>query len=348
MVAALARQPAEFDYRLFVSGADQLPPLPGSNFRWCPTRVSPRWLARIWGRARLPLPVEVFTGTIDLYHATDFVLPPTRARHTLLTVHDLSFVRVPETASPGLKAYLDAAVPRSVRRADHILANSQATKDDLVTLYGTSADKITVLLSGVDARFQPTDDPVVRQKYALPDRPYLFSVGTVQPRKNYIRLIQALAALRQQGHDLDLVIAGGKGWLDDPIHAAIQSLKLGDHVHLIGFADDIDLPALYSAALITAVPSLYEGFGIPVLESMACGTPVVTSTVSSLPEVAGDAALMVDPTNLDALIAALDRLISSETLRHDLTTRGLVRARTFTWERSAQQLNDLYRRLLAS
>ena len=223
-----------------------------------------------------------------------------------------------------------------MRRADHILADSQATKDDLIALYGTPADKITVLLSGVDARFQPTDDPSVRQKYALSDRPYLFSVGTVQPRKNYIRLIQALAVLRERGYDLDLVIAGGKGWLDDPIYAAIQSLKLGDHVHLIGFADDADLPALYSAALITAVPSLYEGFGIPVLESMACGTPVVTSTVSSLPEVAGDAALMIDPTDLDALIDALDRLIDSETLRHDLTARGLARAREFTWERSAQ------------
>ncbi len=350
LVAALARQPAEFDYRLFVSGADQrqLPAQPGPNFRWCPTRVSPRWLARIWGRARLPLPVELFTGATDLYHATDFVLPPTLARHTLLTVHDLSFVRVPETANPRLKAYLDAVVPRSVRRADHILADSQATKDDLIALYNTPADKITVLLSGVDARFQPTNDPSVRQKYALTERPYLFSVGTVQPRKNYVRLIQALAVLREHGHDFDLVIAGGKGWLDDPIHAAIQMLKLDDHVHLIGFAADSDLPALYSAALITAIPSLYEGFGIPVLESMACGTPVITSTVSSLPEVAGDAALLVDPTDLDALIDVLDRLIGSETLRNDLAARGLARAREFTWGRSAQQLSDIYRHLLAS
>ncbi len=131
-------------------------------------------------------------------------------------------MRVPETASPSLKAYLDAVVPRSVRRADHILADSQATKNDLIALYDTPADKITVLLSGVDARFQPTDDPGVRQKYALSDRPYLFSVGTVQPRKNYVRLIQALAVLRERGHDLDLVIAGGKGWLEDPIYAAIH------------------------------------------------------------------------------------------------------------------------------
>ncbi len=346
LVTALARQPAEFEYRLFVSGADQLPTLPGANFQWRPTRISPSWLARIWGRARLPIPVEVFTGRTELYHATDFVLPPTRARRTLLTVHDLSFVRVPEAASPSLKAYLDNVVPRSVRRADHILADSQATKDDLVALYTTPEDKITVLLSGVDARFQPTRDSGIRPKYGLSARPYIFSVGTVQPRKNYIRLIQALAVLRERGHDLALVIAGGKGWLEDPIYAAIHAAKLEDYVHLIGFADDTDLPALYSAALITAVPSLYEGFGIPVLESMACGTPVITSTVSSLPEVAGDAALMVDPTQLDAIINALERLINDQALRHDLATRGLARAQTLTWARSAQQLSDIYRRML--
>lgn len=286
IVAALARQPAIFDYPLFVAGARELPALPGKNFTWKPTRLTPLWLARLWQRARVPLPVEIFTGKVDLYHATDFVLPPTRAR-SLLTVHDLSFVRVPETASPALKAYLDVVVPRSVKRAEHILADSQATKDDLVNLYGTPEDKITVLLSGVDPRFQPTQDASVRGKYNIPERPYIFSVGTVQPRKNYTRLIHALAALRGKDYDIGLVISGGKGWLDDPIYEAIRDAKMDDYVRFIGFADDADLPALYSGALITAVPSLYEGFGIPVLESMACGTAVVTSNLSSLPEVGG-------------------------------------------------------------
>ncbi len=189
LVAALARQSSAFDYKLFVSGAGDLPPLPGEQFAWKPTRLSPKWLARLWQRARLPVPVEVFTGRVDLYHATDFVLPPTLARKTLLTVHDLSFVRVPEAASPALRAYLDAVVPRSVRRATHILADLQATKDDLIALYQTPPDKITVLLSGVDPRFHPIDDPQVRPKYKIPARPYIFSVGTVQPRKNYTRLI---------------------------------------------------------------------------------------------------------------------------------------------------------------
>lgn len=344
IVAALARQPAAFDYRLFVSGAGELPALPGGNFTWKPTRLTPLWLARIWQRAQVPWPVEAFTGKVDLYHATDFVLPPTRAR-SLLTVHDLSFVRVPETASPALKAYLDVVVPRSVKRAEHILADSQATKDDLMSLYGTPENKITVLLSGVNPRFKPTQDASVRGKYNIPERPYIFSVGTVQPRKNYTRLIHALAALRGKGYDVGLVISGGKGWLDDPIYAAIRDAKMDDYVRFIGFANDADLPALYSGALITAVPSLYEGFGIPVLESMACGTAVVTSNLSSLPEVAGDATLLVEPTDLDAIIDALQRLIDDEILRNTLRAKGLTRAREFTWERSAAELHAIYARM---
>ena len=347
LVAALARQPADFNYRLFVAGAGQLPTSPGTNFIWKQTRLHPKTLARLWQRARIPLPVGIFTGAVDLYHATDFVLPPTSAR-SLLTVHDLSFVRVPETASPRLKAYLDVVVPRSVRRANHILADSQATKDDLIALYDTPPEKITVLLSGVDARFHRVDDPSIRQKYKIGTRPYIFSVGTIQPRKNYARLIHALAALRSRGNDLDLVIAGGRGWLEDPIYAAIRDVHVEDHVHFIGFADDADLPALYTAATITALPSLYEGFGIPVLESMACGTPVLTSNVSSLPEVAGDAALTVDPTDLDVIVASLQRLIDDTALRSSLIAKGLSRAQTFTWDRSAQQLRQIYAQLLAS
>jgi glycosyltransferase involved in cell wall biosynthesis len=355
LVAALARQPNSDAYRLFVAGArtSQLPPLPSPAFTWHPTPLTPRWLARIWQRARLPLPVELFTGRVDLFHATDFVLPPTLpGTQTLLTVHDLSFVRVPETASPSLKAYLDVVVPRSVKAADHVLADSQATKDDLMALYGVASEKVTVLLSGVDVRFQRVEDhqqrAAVRERYKIPERPYLFSVGTVQPRKNYARLIQALAHLRAAGHDLDLVIAGGRGWLDDPIYAAIQEQNLIDHAHFIGFADDADLPALYSDAVCVALPSLYEGFGLPVLEAMACGTPVVTSNLSSLPEVAGDAALTIDPLNLDALVNALEQLLTDTALRERLIAAGYARAAQFTWDRSAAQLRDVYTILLSS
>lgn len=354
LTAALARSPSSHRYRLFVAGAAfrDLPPPPAAQFAWRPTRLTPRWLARIWHRARFPLPVECFTGSIALFHATDFVLPPTLPRtRTLLTVHDLSFVRVPETSPPRLKAYLDVVVPRSVARADHVLADSEATKRDLVELYDTPPDKITVLLSGVDARFHPVRNlaalDAVRQKYHLPDRPFILSVGTVQPRKNYARLIHALALLRSRGHEVDLVIAGGKGWLDDPIYDALRDARMTDFVHFIGFAHDDDLPALYSAAACVAVPSLYEGFGIPVLEGMACGTPVLTSTVSSLPEVAGNAALTIPPDDIAAIAEGLERLLTEEHLRQTLVSRGLERAQTFTWERAAAQLLEVYDQLLS-
>ncbi len=354
LVAALALEDAETDFRLFVSGATRntLPAPPGQNFTWKPTRFTPRWLARIWHRAGLPIPVETITGSVDLYHATDFVLPPTRSKtRTLLTVHDLSFVRVPETASPKQKAYLDKVVPRSVQRADHVLADSQATKDDLVALYNTPPDKITVLLSGVDARFKRVDDGVeimtTRKKYGIGTRPYILTLGTVQPRKNYSRVIQALARLREQNYDLDLVIVGGRGWLEDPIYATIHDTGMQDFVHLAGFADDEDLPTLYSGAACFAFPSLYEGFGLPVLEAMACGTPVATSNISSLPEVAGNAALTVNPYDLDAITRSIQRLIDDATLRDELVQKGYERVKQFTWTAAARHLRQIYTEMLA-
>lgn len=354
LVRALAVLDAQTPYRLFVAGVTRtaLPPLPGPNFTWHPTRVTPRWFARLWHRLQLPLPVEVFTGRVPLFHATDFTLPPTLpGTRTLLTVHDLSFVRAPETATPVLKAYLDEVVPRSVRRATHILADSQATKDDLVALYGTAPEKVTVLLGGVNAEFAPVTDSArrtaVRRQYNLPDNPYIFSVGTVQPRKNYARLIEALAQLGPAFAEVHLVIAGGRGWLDGPIYRAVNEFGLAERVHFTGFARDEDLPALYAEAICLAYPSLYEGIGFPVLEAMACGTPVVTSAISSLPEVAGDAAILIDPYNVDELTAALRRVLEDDALRADLVARGYRRAAWFTWERAARQLRDVYQRMLA-
>jgi glycosyltransferase involved in cell wall biosynthesis len=352
LVSALSAHDQETSYRLFVAGAarQSLPPAPGSNFEWKVTRLSPRWLARIWNRLHLPLPVEAFTSRVDLFHATDFVLPPTlRRTRTILQVHDLSFVRVPEAAPPRLKAFLDRVVPASINRADFVLADSQATKDDLIELYAVPSQKVAVLYGGVDQNFSPASDKdilTVRHKYHLNDFPFIFSLGTVQPRKNYGRLIEALAQLRHRHLDVHLVIAGGRGWLEDPIYRTIEAVHMGEYVHFIGFADDADLPALYSAAACFAFPSLYEGFGFPVLEAMACGTPVLTSTLSSLPEVAGDAALIVDPYSTEAIASALERLIEDSDLREQLVRRGLEQAQRFTWSASAETLRRIYYSLL--
>jgi len=350
LIAALARLDPETPYRLFVAGAtiEGLPQPPGANFLWRPTRLSPKWTARIWQRARLPIPVTHWTGHVGLYHATDFVMPPVpRGTRTLLTVHDLSFVRAPETASPRLRAYLDQVVPRSVRRADHVLADSQATKDDLIALYGTPEAKITVLLSGVSERFGQVTDPAqllaVRRQYQIGDGPYVLAVGTVQPRKNYERLIRAMAALPEDLSHVKLVVAGGHGWLQAPIYQAVSELNMSDRVNFTGFADDADLPALYSGACGLAYPSLYEGFGLPILEAMRCGVPVLTARTSSLLEVAGNAAILVDPTSVGSIRDGLTRLLTDSALRTQLVTAGYEQSRPFTWERAAQTLIDTYR-----
>lgn len=355
LVAALAEIDTDIVFRLFVAGArrkSDLPSAPASNFEWRPSALSTRWLARLWHRATIPYPVEQWTGSLNLFHATDFVLPPLRrGTRSLLTVHDLSFVMTPETASPRLRRYLETVVPRSVGRADHILADSEATKTDLVRLYHVEPDRITVLLSGVSAHFQPVTDLVhqaaVRAKYGLGAWPFLFTVGTVQPRKNYARLCEALALLGKQYAELHLVIAGGKGWLEDPIYAAVEQFNVKDRVHFVGFAEEQDLPTLYSMAEAVPFVSLYEGFGLPVLEGMACGTPVVASNISSIPEVAGHAAVLVDPYSSEDIAAGLARVLEDSQLKLELRAKGFIQAQRFTWEHSARRLLQIYRGLLS-
>lgn len=351
LVTALSRIDSETPYRLFAAGRrDTVTPVTsGPNFTLHTSQISPEWFARLWHRARLPLPIENWVGPVRLLYAPDFTLPPTRrGTKTLLTVHDLSFVRAPETATPGLRAYLSRVVPRSVARADHILADSESTRRDLLDLYHVEAERTSVLYSGVEGHFRPVRDERtladLRSRYAL-DGSFLLAVGTVQPRKNYIRLVEAFRQLDRA--NLTLVIAGGRGWLDDPLYERIAALGLENRVRMLGFVPDKDLPALYSAARVFAFPSLYEGFGLPILEAMACGTPVVTSRASSMPEVAGDAALLVDPLDTDALAEALASALDDELLRSSLIEKGLERATVFTWEAAAHKLVDRFQRLLA-
>ncbi|MCX7680618.1 MAG: glycosyltransferase family 4 protein [Anaerolineae bacterium] len=309
--------------------------------------ISDDWLARLWHRLRLPLPVEVITGSLDLFYSPDFVLPPTsRATRTLLTVHDLSFLRYPEAFVPALCRYLERVVPRSVARADLVLADSAHTRADLIALLGTPPEKVRVLYSGVEARFCPQPDEGELQRlqtrYGVGAKPYILSVGTLQPRKNYVRLIRAFGQLPDP--QLRLVIAGAPGWLYQEVLAEAE--RYCDRVHILGFVDDRDLPALYRNAVLFAFPSLYEGFGLPVLEAMACGVPVVCSNASSLPEVAGDAALLVDPLDTDGLAQAMALVLADAERRQAMITRGLAQAAQFTWERAATQLKAHFDLLL--
>lgn len=351
--ALIATNPA-YDLRLFVTGhvaaaARAEAPLPLHG-----TPLSERNMVRLWHRLDSPLPpVEWFTGgPIDLLHATDFVLPPSRARRKLLTVHDLAFLFYPDAAMPSLHHYLNVVVPRSVRRADGLIADSYHTARDLTGQWQVAPERITVVQGAVDAlRFHPVTDPqrlaAVRQRYGIGAGPFILGLSRLEPRKNFARLIEAFAAARAAGSlPHRLVIGGSKGWLYDAIFARAQELHLGDLVHFPGFIDDADLAALYSAADLFAYPSLYEGFGLPVLEAMACGTPVLTANNSCLPEAGGPGAIYVDAEDVDSIAAGLVRLAGDRSLRAELRRAGMAHAATFTWERSAQQLLAAYRKML--
>lgn len=307
-----------------------------------------RYQTILWHRLRLPLPVESLTGAIDIFHATNFLLPPVRNARRLVTIHDLAFLVAPQFAHPRLRRFLTRNVPRAVAAADHLLADSQASKQDAMRLFRLPEARITVVGAGVDARFRPlpgaTLDPV-RRRYGL-DWPFTLAISTLEPRKNFDGLIRAFAAARASaGFEHHLVIGGGKGWLYEDIFAEVERSGARDFVHFLGFVPESDLAALYNLADLFAFPSHYEGFGIPVLEAMACGTPVLCTDTSSLPEVAGDAAHLIPTGDESALRQALAALLTDSAARQELAVRGPAQAAAWTWEAAGRRLYNVYRRL---
>jgi glycosyltransferase involved in cell wall biosynthesis len=282
-----------------------------------------------------------------LYHATEHLLPRLPCP-TVLTVHDLIFERYPEHHTATNRAFLKQAMPTFVRAATHIIAVSEQTKRDLMELYATPAGKITVVYEGIDAGFSPAAPDAVERIRGIysPERPYLLMVGTLEPRKNHLAAVRALARLKAAGRPHRLLIAGGQGWLFDEIRRQIDSLGLQDDVRFTGYVPDAELPALYSGAACLLLPSLYEGFGFPVLEAMACGTPVVCANVSSLPEIAGDAALLVPPTDDEALAAAVAQILTEPELAVNLVRAGFEQAGRFSWSRCAEQTVAVYEGVL--
>jgi glycosyltransferase involved in cell wall biosynthesis len=350
LVGALANLDSQNQYTLIVSKdspLESLFPLP-SNFTLKVLPLSERLLTILWHRLNLPLAIDRWAGPFDLFHSPDFVLPPLGKTPGLLTVHDLSFMKHPDGAAPKLRRWLNKVVPDSVARAHHILADSQSTKYDLQTLLGVNPAKISVVGAGVEPRFKPINNPEilnrVRQRYHLPDQ-FILSLGTLEPRKNFEGLIHAFNNLQADFPKLHLVIAGGKGWLYNSIFTAAAQSPATERIHLIGFVADEDLPALYSLAHIFAFPSHYEGFGIPVLEAMACGTPVVTADNSSLPEIAGQAALLVPAIDIEALTEVLGLFYTDPSLRERCIRAGLDRPPKFTWAGAAQKLLAIYQQI---
>ena len=283
----------------------------------------------------------------DVFHATEHLLLPLRKTPTILTVHDLIYRLYPEHHKKLNYWYLNLAMPLYCKRADHIIAVSHSTKNDLIEHYNISADKITVVYEAAAPHFTPQstkDIEQVRQTYQLPER-YLVTLGTIEPRKNYAKLVHALAILREKDPELKLVIIGSKGWLTERFYSALVEHKQRDAVILPGYVPDEVLPAMLAGATVAVVPSLYEGFGLPVLEAMACGVPVACSRTSSLGEIAGEAALTFDPENLEELTSVIQQLLDDPELAQSLGSKGIERAGTFSWERAARETWAVYEKV---
>lgn len=303
------------------------------------------WRRILW--EQLVLPGHLRRLGVDLLHGPAFAGPLATTCPQVITVHDLSFLRYPEFFRAGNRLYLRAITGISCRRAAAVIAVSDFTAREITALLGVPADRITTIYHGVAPRFRPLPAEAVapfKARHGLPERFILF-LGTLEPRKNLLRLVQAFSRLDDP--TLHLVLAGAQGWFYEEIYAAVESLSLEGRVHFPGFVSAAEQAFWYNSACAFAYVSTYEGFGMPVLEALACGVPTVTAATTSLPEAAGDAALMAPPDDVDALADALHRVVTDPSLRAQMRTRGLAHADRFSWAATAAQTWQVYGRALS-
>jgi len=300
------------------------------------------------------LPFSIENLKIDIFHGVDHIGIPflykSKTCKYVVTIHDLITRIYPRTFTVKQRLIQNTLLPHILRKADRIIADSHSTKNDIIEFYPRHADKIRVVYEGVETQFFPRSSQEIERvlnKYNI-DFKYFFFLGTIEPRKNIARLVEAFIQLKQEGDvEQRLVITGRKGWLYKEILEKINKSHFSQDIIFTDFVDDEDLPFLYSGAEIFLYPSLYEGFGLPVLEAMACGTPVITSNLSSLPEVAGDAGILIDPMNAEEIVQAMDKLSRDRKLGEELQKKGLERAKLFSWERVAKETLKLYQEIIA-
>jgi glycosyltransferase involved in cell wall biosynthesis len=286
---------------------------------------------------------------VDLLHSPHYTRPDNLPCRSVVTFHDMTFFLYPELHTRAKRLFFPWAMRRSGKTADVLIADSESTRADMVRLLGIDPNKIIPIPLGVDPGFIAISDLTLRdqiqKKYSLPEEFILF-VGTVEPRKNLPLLIQSYQQLVVTGIQIPLVIAGKLGWMYEEVFAQIEANKLNNKVRLIGYVDQIDLPVIYSMAKVFVYPTLYEGFGLPVLEAMACGVPVVTSNVSSLPEIVAEAGLLVPPNDPQALAQAIQKILDDNALSLKLRQAGPQRAAHFSWQRTAQLTLRAYQQAL--
>ncbi len=325
-------------------------PLHLGRFPWARELVLPGKspLCRLW-REHVSLPMACSREKVDLLHCPKSAVPVWSPCPTVVTLHDLIPITHPETETRAAQLYWRLQIPIAARRASFIITDSDHARKEIVEMFGVSGNHIAVTPLGYPpAMNEPYDDARaldLKQRYGLPDS-YILYVGTIQPRKNLDMLIDAYGRLRRDGSTAKkLVIAGRKGWLYDTLFAKIAALSLEDDVIFTGFVPDEDLAALYDRACLFVYLSLFEGFGLPPLEAMARGVPVVTSNSTSLPEVVGEAGIMVSPHNLDEIVDGMRRVLTDDCLAEQLRRSGKMRAAQFSWERTARETLELYRQV---
>ncbi len=327
----------------------QLPPsLKGFPARRVTLGYKP-WRLLLWMAHRTSVHLDVLLprGT-RLFHATEHLLLPLRHVPTVLTVHDLIFERYPRYHKRLNYLFLTRAMPLFVRKATAIIAVSHATRRDLERFYRVPGEKIRVIYEAPAPHFRPPPAEAVRrvrEKYGLPER-YLLTVGTLEPRKNLIRLLEVFERVHGEGGVDGLVIVGARGWLYDAFFRRLDASPVRDRVVLPGYVPDADLPALYAGSTLFVLPSLYEGFGLPLLEAMASGAAVVASRTGALPEVGGNAARYFDPENPEEMAHVIARCLRDEDLRDAMRVAGREQVARFSWERTAQETAQLYQEVM--
>jgi len=345
LLSCLPAADPEIKYTIFL-GEKRYSGVPGLDLRISRLPTHQPVARIVW--EQVIQPAALGKSGVDLIHGTAYVGPLLSACPSVVTVHDLSFLFYPRSFRTLNRLYLRIFTRLSVRRAQRVIAVSESTKRDLVQQYDLLPAKIDVVHNGVDPGFRPLPASQVaafRAEQGLPERFILF-VGTLEPRKNVAALVEAYAGLSRSRPPLMLV--GGKGWLHDGVFARMEALSLTDEVCFVGYVPAEDVPLWYNAADLFVYPSLYEGFGLPPLEAMACGTPVITSTASSLPEVVSQAGLLVDPASIDDLVSAMTRALADTDLREEMRAAGLAQASRFSWRQTAQRTAASYRRALAT
>jgi glycosyltransferase involved in cell wall biosynthesis len=349
LVEALAEIDGENRYTVYVTRPEAFERFEG---RW--PHVTPRLTLPHTPLVRIPLTLsaELRRRPVDLLHV-QYTAPPFAPCPVVATIHDLSFEHLPETFKRRSRMQLRLTVRATARRAAHVIAPSEFTRRDLIETYGLDPERVTTTRLAAAAHFRPVEDgrarERVRRRYGIRGE-YVLAVGSIQPRKNLARLVRAYSALRgERGRSNlpQLVLVGRRAWLYGDTLKAIEEEGVRDAVLLTGYVSEDDLPALYTGALCFVYPSYFEGFGLPPLEAMSCGVPVLTGNLTSLPEVVGDAGLTVDPFDTGALSRALARLVGDAALRADLRERGLQRARAFDWRATARMTLQVYRRVIS-